>query len=60
MLTAALDFLDETAGLTPEDSVTRNPHYSVIFHEMLAKAIPVHGTSELGNATILRPSGDPS
>ena len=29
-------FLDETAGVTPEDSVTMNP----IFHEMLSKAIP--------------------
>ena len=89
-------FLDETAGVTPEDSVTRNPLYSVIFHEMLKKAIPgepskqaprmpvalilaletfsdgldelavhasvrmVHGTSKLGNATILRPPGNPS
>ena len=87
-------FIDETAGVTPEDSVTRYPLYSVIFHEMLTKAIPgkppkqaprmpvalisalfsdglvelavhasvrmVHGTSKLGTATILRPSGDPS
>ena len=33
-------FLDETASVTPQDSVTTNPLYSVIFHEMLAKAIP--------------------
>ena len=32
-------FLDETAGVTPEDSVTRNPLHSVNFHEMLSKAI---------------------
>ena len=33
-------FLDETAGVTPEDSVTSNPLCSVNFHEMLSKAIP--------------------
>ena len=32
--------LDETAGSTPEDSVTMNSLYSVILHEMLSQAIP--------------------
>ena len=47
-------FLDETAGVTSDVS---DGHVEFAVHASLRT---VHGTSELGNATILRPSGDSS